>query len=255
MTDSSLRYHTIDRARLTKGQVARMFALMEANYDCVRRDQFERDLSWKDKVLLLHDRHGEIQGFTTLALNPGGRPDGYDVLYSGDTIIDHRHWGSQELVRGFCHHAGRHVAAAGTRPLYWYLLSKGHRTYLYLHLFTRHFFPGRMPDGSGDGERLRQIADRVSRRLFPAAWRPERGVLQFAEGAGQLKPALADTVATRRHHPGVATFLERNPGFRHGDELVCVARLSTENTRRTARRYFDEGRREAGTAIPCPIGR
>ena len=33
----------------------RMFAMLAANYDCVSRQRFFEDLSWKDEVILLSD--------------------------------------------------------------------------------------------------------------------------------------------------------------------------------------------------------
>ena len=120
-----LRYERVQKEDLTSVRVSRMLNLMRASYDDVTLERFVRDLSWKDEVILLLDDACEIQGFSTLALNPRGTGrDNYDILYSGDTIIGPDHWGSQELVRGFCETAGQ-IRAKRRKTLYWYLLSKG----------------------------------------------------------------------------------------------------------------------------------
>ena len=41
--------------------------------------------------------------------------------------------------------------------------------------------------------------------------------------------------------PETAFFLASNPGYVHGDELVCLTELSTENLRPIARRVFQKG--------------
>jgi hypothetical protein len=38
----------------------------------------------------------------------------------------------------------------------------------------------------------------------------------------------------------VQFFLQQNPGYLNGDELVCLAEYSLDNTRRTARTALEE---------------
>ena len=234
-----LRYERVQKEDLTSVRVSRMLNLMRASYDDVTLERFVRDLSWKDEVILLLDDACEIQGFSTLALNPRGTGrDNYDILYSGDTIIGPDHWGSQELVRGFCETAGQ-IRAKRRKTLYWYLLSKGYRTYLYLPLFTQVHFPS--PQAAATAPHLAAIVDRCSRQVFGEAWKPDLGVLQFEENVGKLNSELANDFHKRSHNPHVEYFLDRNPGFWRGDELVCLAELSCENTRRIAGRHFRAG--------------
>ena len=132
----ALRNSVREAGSLSPREREAMHALMTEHYEAVPRERFEADLSRKDEVLMLHDDAGVLRGFTTLAWNPVGVfPEG-DLLYSGDTIIDRSCWGTQELVRAFCRRAGEWQAGSGRR-LFWFLISKGHRTYLYLPLFAR----------------------------------------------------------------------------------------------------------------------
>lgn len=221
----SLQSQCIPVSDLTAPQIAAMFALLSASYDCVGDGRFLHDLSWKDEIILLLDGDHQIQGFTTLVFNPNGcmNPHG-DVLFSGDTIIDPAHWGSLELVQAFCRRAGEWQATHGRR-LFWMLISKGHRTYLFLPLFAKRFFPH--PERVE--AQFEQIAHQVAERLFGSAWNRERGVIQFGKSQGQLKPDLAATSWQRRNSPMVKFFLQRNPGFEHGDEMVCLTELSAAN--------------------------
>jgi hypothetical protein len=58
---------------------------------------------------------------------------------------------------------------------------------------------------------------------------------------GQLKPDLAEVPSRLSSRPEVAFFLQRNPGYRNGDELVCLARLAPENLRSMVRSSFLAG--------------
>lgn len=233
----SLQSRILPVSDLTSAQIDVMFALLRASYDCVERDRFLHDLSWKHEVILLLDADERIQGFTTLAFNPkGGSYSHGDILFSGDTIVDPAHWGSLELVQAFCRRAGEWQSQSGRR-LFWMLISKGHRTYLFLPLFAKRFFP--------HPERMEfqfeRIAHQVAERLFGRAWNRKRGVVQFGKSLGQLKPHLAATSWQRSNSPMVTYFLQRNPGFEDGDELVCLTELSVSNLKRSALRCFEEG--------------
>jgi hypothetical protein len=223
-------------ASLAAGERDAMHALMTEHYEAVPRDRFDADLARKDEVLMLHDGHGGLRGFTTLAWNPAGELAEGDILFSGDTIIDRSCWGSQELVRAFCRRAGEWRAASG-RPLFWFLLSKGHRTYLYLPLFARRFHPHpelREPVWE-------ELASRVARGLFGDAWRPDEGLIRFPASHGHLRRDIAATTRDRRHNPWVRFFLERNPGYADGEELVCLTEMRAGNLRRGALAAFREG--------------
>lgn len=231
--------HLISSARsvasLTPRETQAMHELMTLHYEAVSRDRFEADLSAKDEVLMLHDGAGGVRGFTTIAWNPAGRFDEGDILFSGDTIIDRSCWGTQELVRAFCRRAGEWKAASGRR-LFWFLISKGHRTYMYLPLFARRFFPH--PDAVETEWAL--LAGRVAEGLFGDCWKPGEGVLRFSSSQGHLRDELA---VKRGESPWVRYFLERNPGHAQGEELVCLTEMDESNLRRGALAAFREGGR------------
>jgi hypothetical protein len=210
-----------------------MHNLMTAHYEAVPWERFEADLSAKDEVLMLHDAGANLCGFTTLAWNPAGQFKEGDILFSGDTIIDRRYWGTQELVRAFCRRAGEWKAVSGRR-LFWFLISKGHRTYLYLPLFARRFHPH--PENQ-EAEWAR-LAGHVAARLFGESWKPVEGVIRFPSSQGHLREELA---IGRGTNPWVLYFLERNPGYARGEELVCFTEMGESNLRRGALTAFREG--------------
>ena len=218
-----------------------MFELMEEGYQNIDYEHFVRDLEPKNLAGLLRDNEGTVQGFSTMSINPkGSGTEGFNIIYSGDTIISARYRGTQELVRGFCRTCGVLLGLFPEKKLYWYLISKGHRTYMYLPLFTREYFPAR---GLESESPLGEIARHCSEKLYGPFWVPEKGLLIFPESRGELKPELARDTYEKKRNKHVAYFLERNPGFVKGDELVCITDMSPQNLRGGAKRYLTEGTR------------
>ena len=217
---------------LNKTEREGMFALMAGHYDGVSRGEFESDLDHKDEVILLRDGGGKVRGFTTIAWNPCGEMEAGDVVFSGDTVIDRECWGTQELVKGFCRRTGDFQRRSG-RKLFWFLISKGHRTYRYLPLFAKRFHP----HPEWEERFLEELAGEIAGKMFGDSWKAEEGVIRFEKSAGHLKKDIADAPDG---NAWVKYFLERNPGYARGEELVCLTEMSERNLRKVALAAFRE---------------
>ncbi len=247
MPTGQLHAQVRDRAALSDDDVARMFALYATYYDGTNCALFAADLAGKSHVIeLMAD--GVLVGFSTLAVLPfEHRGTANLALFSGDTIIDQAHWGEQALVAAFCRYAGR-LRAQRDVPLYWLLISKGYRTYRYLSLFARSYYPQHAASTPASmQERLHALAQ----RKFGAAYDATTGVVRFPQSRGHLKPAWADVRDHLRTHDVVRFFLDRNPGYASGDELVCLTELAAANLRSFARRAFIAGLQSATEGIPA----
>lgn len=235
-----LTFKTHQVPSLLPQQKERMFELMSANYCSMKQEVFYRDLMNKQIVGLIFDEDNKIQGFTTFAINPKGTgTETYYILFSGDTIISPDHWGSLIMIKGWCTAVGEIIATDRKKVWYWYLMSKGHRTYMYLPLFFYSFYPA--ADNKEHDQALKPIIDRVSSIMYPENWKPEEGVIKFDSDAGALSPELVQGTYDRKKNAHVAFFLERNPGFHKGDELVCMAILHPDNLKRSAKEYVLQG--------------
>jgi hypothetical protein len=214
--------------------VERLYHIYEGCYDGGDPRRFRHDLSEKRWVILLRDlESGTVVGFSTQRITDvvvGGRP--VRALFSGDTIIDPGYWGEQALVQTFCVLVGRLLAAAEGRLLYWFLISKGHRTYLYLPTFFHEFFP-RYDRAESPFEA--ELMSRLGRERFGADFDASAGIVRPQGPHDRLKPQL-DGSARRRQNPHVAFFLAKNPGHAEGEELLCVASLHPDNLRPIVRR-------------------
>lgn len=251
-----LRGEVLPIESVTPELQAALFALFARHYQNVSASQFANDLAEKDFLILLRDKaSGEPRGFSTqqlLPLNHRGEP--VRVLFSGDTIIDRQYWGEQELVRAWCRFAGSVLGGESGR-LFWFLISKGYRTYLYLPLFFRAFMP--RPDGEAD-EFERTLRERLGREKFGADYDAARGVAAFAKSRGHLAPGVAEVPPARAADPHVAFFLHANPGWARGDELACLAEIAPANMRGLARRALLEGleshasHQSHGSHLPAP---
>ncbi len=231
-----------ERGDLDEGDVRRMYALFEQYYEAVPLQTFQTDLAAKSHVIELREEQ-HLRGFSTIALIDfefGGMPR--RAIFSGDTIIDHQCWGGQTLPVAFCEFAGRVHADDPRTLLYWFLITKGYRTYRYLPLFARRYYPH--PEQSTPPEE-QACMDALARLCFGEAYAPERGVLHFPVSRGHLRAQWADVREGVSRRADVRLFLERNPGYREGDELVCITRLCPGNLKSFARRAFEKGMHDA----------
>jgi hypothetical protein len=194
----------------------------------------------KDVVILLRDRsHQQVCGFSTqmiLRQRFGGRE--VRALFSGDTIIAPSHWGDQELRRGWCRYAAAALTAEPGVPLYWFLMTKGYRTYLYLPVFFRDFFPHYDRETPRE---LQSLLDGFARQKFGDAYDASSGLIRFTE---------TGVPERRAHDPHVKFFLQHNPGYVNGVELACITEISHENIRPFARHMFWEEQRSVVVESP-----
>lgn len=246
-----LESHTRPRAELGAQDARDMHALYASYYDASSAEQFARDLAAKDWVIEL--REGAVlRGFTTLAVTEfvaaGARRR---AIYSGDTIIHHRYWGDQALTTAFCRFAGALKSSDPGTPLYWFLITKGHRTYRYLGAFSHRYFPN--PYAPTPAE-ARACLDSLARARFGAAYLPARGIVHFEKSRGHLKPQWAPIRPGLLARPEVRFFLERNPRYSQGDELCCLTELAVENLRSYARRAFVAGLDDASSPLSLDRG-
>jgi hypothetical protein len=87
---------------------------------------------------------------------------------------------------------------------------------------------------------VQEMANHLASTKFGQAYKPERGVVSFASSRGHLAAKWADIPQRVADHPDVRFFLEKNPGYAHGDELVCLTELNERNLRSYALRAFKE---------------
>lgn len=250
-----LQHQVCAPSALEAAQREAMHDLFRRCYDCSDREAFERDLNAKDAVVLVHDADGVLRGFSTQAWFDW-RHEGemVRILFSGDTVMEPEYWGSAELVRGWCKVAARLLRMEPRRRLFWFLISKGFRTYLYLPLFFREYVPAiKRSDPVASAIKpccietspaaLQRLLREVAQQRFGDCYDAESGLIRFPRSQGQLTPELVVIPEGRRDDPHVRFFLERNPDYASGVELACLAEVALENTHGLGRRWLERALR------------
>ena len=221
------------RADLTTEDMASMYELLTRHFDGVDPDTFARDLAEKSCVVLVEDPSGRLRGFSTFRMyetHAAGRP--LTVVYSGDTIVEPSAWGSPALPRAWIRAVYDLRRTHPTGELYWLLLTSGFRTYRFMSVFCRTFYPKYDERTPPDAQAM---LDALSRERFGERYDAAAGVVRFAHPQ-VLRDALADIPEGRRTDPHVQFFVERNPGHAAGDELVSLTSLSDWNLTPAGRR-------------------
>lgn len=219
---------------LSKSTLDAMCHLYLTYYEGCDEARFSSDLSGKSEALLLYKNH-EMVGFTLYALYRETWQDRtMRIIYSGDTIVDHAHWGQQALAFTWISRAGQIKRLEPDIPLYWFLIVKGHRTYRYLPTFSRTFHP----HWARQSRDLKTLADWLATKKFGNEYDPISGVISFTQSHGHLKASYAHPTPREASKEAVKYFLQHNPGYIEGRELVCLCELSEENLKPLARRLF-----------------
>lgn len=223
---------------LLPGQEKEMARLYLSYYDNTNEDVFLRDLQAKHSVVLLHCEK-KLVGFSTLLFYDFlWKGEKIRIVYSGDTIVEREYWGQVALPAAWLKYMGKLSRQNDGSPLYWFLLVKGHRTYKFLPAFAYEYYP----DDSSDRSDLRQLAELLAQDRFGTDYNPLTGVIEFERSLGNLKTDIAYPAARELGNPAVRFFLQRNPGYLQGHELVCLCRIAADNLKPFARRIFEEGK-------------
>lgn len=213
---------------LEQTQISEMYRLMTAHYNNVLRDNFEKDLSEKRDVILLNEvLTGQIKGFSTLTILEQ-KIEGRDItaLFSGDTIIDKEYWGENELPKWWGRYAFSLIDEMPNKELYWFLMSKGYKTYRFLPVFFNEFYPRYDMDFPLKEKR---VLDSLAFSKFPHNYDTEKGIISFEGKKDHLKDGIADIEEARLRNKHINYFVQRNPGWKQGDELACLAPLRKSN--------------------------
>lgn len=233
-TSATVQFHLVPRTELTAAQKSEMFQLLAQHFDGVTPEQFARDLAEKNLALLLQ-RGETLVGFSTLlAYTTDFDGAAVNVIYSGDTIVTPEAWGTTALPRAWV--AGVESLRATLPPArcFWLLLTSGFRTYRFLPVFWREFFPR---FDSPTPSSMQRLLDQLAAERFGAQFDHGAGIVHFPRPQ-RLRDGLHEIPSGRGNDPHIAYFLSRNPDHANGDELVCLTELCSDNLTAAGRRMM-----------------
>lgn len=203
--------------------IRQMYAVYSQYYENTTWDIFLHDLSKKTGAFILRNPAGKVVGFSTIMttdLPVNGRT--VRGLFSGDTIIERAYWGARALPFAFFRFLIAEKFRYPFQPIYWFLISKGFKTYL---LLANNFF-NFYPRHDGGDEHLGDIVDAYCEQLFPAYYDRDKRILDFGDNYQPLKSDVAEiTEQMREANPAIRFFEDSNPEWRRGTELPCVGQF------------------------------
>lgn len=233
-TSSAVTFRLVSRADLLPAQKAAMFELLRRHFDGVTPEQFARDLAEKNLALLLERDDGLVGFSTLLAYTTTFEGQPVNVIYSGDTIVTPEAWGTTALPRAWV--AGVEALRAKFPPgkCFWLLLTSGFRTYRFLPVFWREFFPR---FDVITPTKKQQLLTHLALERFGEQFNSATGIVHFRRPQ-KLIAGLKNIPSGRQDDPHVAFFISRNPGHSNGDELACLTELCPENLTVAGRRMM-----------------
>jgi hypothetical protein len=216
---------TIKLKSLSDKQIDQMYNVYQKYYGNVSKEVFSSDLSNKNHVIILTDKHdGEIKGFSTI-LDYHFELEGKKVkgVFSGDTIIEKEYWGGSALQMAFIKYMLKEKLKKPLSPLYWFLISKGYKTYLLMaNNFVEHYprHEEKTPIEKKD------IMDKFATELYPKNYDPNSGLIKFNGIHDHLKTDVAPITEEMKYkNERIKFFSETNDSWKIGTELVCLARF------------------------------
>ncbi|MBN2684995.1 MAG: hypothetical protein JXR40_06925 [Pontiellaceae bacterium] len=228
-----MKTQIISTQKVSEQNRAELYELFQQFYANTSKDRFLRDFSNKHWLIRMSDNE-KLVGFSTqqlLELPWNGET--LRFLFSGDTIVHPNYWNQSQLAGAFGHLFLR-IEAESNTPLYWFLISKGFRTYRFLPVFFHRFFPRH---STGDTD-LKPLLDIVAKSMFKAAYNSQTGIIETDPTKDHLISSLAEIPPARKRDPHVAFFQRANPSYTAGTELACLAPLSQSNLTRCGERVI-----------------
>lgn len=235
-TDKTAQKPQARRARKVKANIVsvdqisiveqeRMYSIFSKYYINHNKETFLKDLFEKNDVILLRDIENKtIQGFSTL-LKVNLKQNGTSVtgIFSGDTVLEKEYWGNKALGVAFLQYLWMEKIKNPLKPVYWFLMSKGYKTYL---LMANNFKTHYPRHESKTPSKYKNLIDAFYSARFPDYYNPSNGLIEFDSHSCSLKEKIAEVTPELLSNPRVRFFAENNPQWERGFELACLAEMT-----------------------------
>lgn len=221
----TLKARYLPLSKVSVPVMRRMYEIYSGYYENISLDIFCRDMVEKSGVILVEEKPTKrVVGFSTLKtldMNVAGRR--VKGVFSGDTIIEEKYWGSRALQVTFFLRMIREKLRHPFRPLFWLLISKGYKTYLLMANNFHNYYPH--PEGKSD--QLAPLVNSYCERLFADYYCEDKKLLDFGDGYTHLKSDVANITAEMRQANEKIQFFETcNPTWNRGTELPCIGEIN-----------------------------
>ena len=228
------------RSDLNDVTMAPMYRLFCSQFDNVSMEQFVLDLDEKNWVLLLHNNAGELTGFSSMMVYEASFDNqNITLVYSGDTVVDRSTSGDSALSYYWMGAIDWLRRRYKKDRFYWFLLVSGYRTYRFLPVYSRLFYPRFDEPTPND---IQALMHSMACKRFNSQYDANTGIVRL-NAPSVLKGEYSGIPEHRLSDPHIAYFAERNPGHERGDELVCFCELSEAKLTRLGQRMWRKGQK------------
>ncbi|MFB2976821.1 hypothetical protein [Microseira sp. BLCC-F43] len=214
-----------------------MYTLMNSHFKGITWDGFQTDLDRKNWVLLLrNETTNTLKGFSTLMFcQTKFLGEKISVIYSGDTIVDPSAWSSTTLPRTWITAVNFLRQQYAENKLYWLLICSGFRTYRFLPIFWKEFYPRYDKDAP---VLIENLMASLAQEYYGDRYDKATGIVRF-KSPQILREGLIEIPQERQANPHIQFFTTKNPGYRFGDELVCLTEICYENLTHAGQRMWE----------------
>jgi hypothetical protein len=234
--DLQVRSDILKITGLSDETIDEMYRLFENYYVDISTEQFRKDLFEKTHVFIFRSmKSRELVGFSTIFRRPIPAIGPGLFIFSGDTVLREDYWGSKILQKAFFRYITQSKMLSPLKPVYWMLISKGYKTYMMMRRNFSYSFPSSTRPTPASTQ---QILDRFYHWKFGDSYDPKTGLITFETAKGSVKGGIADPSEAHARDPNVRYFLEKNPDYRKGVELACVAEIRASDFLGHVPKYF-----------------
>ena len=213
-------------SKISKNERGQMLKLMKENYKNVNKKTFLKDLDQKKWVFLLINRQKKIVGFTTLVpYFKKIKNQKIIALFSGDTIIQSNYRGNLSLPLTWLQFVYKLSGRKKNYYFFWFMLSKGYKTYRLLPRFFKHFYPSYNKEFPKD---KKNILTKFAKNKFNNNYSAKTDIF-IPNDNYFVKKGKKEIQKDLLKNPHIKFFFEKNVNFYKGHELVCFAEISKKN--------------------------
>lgn len=231
---SKINYSNRTISSLASAEIQKMYTLFEKYYTDISYDLFVTDLNEKTHILVIQ-KGPDIVGFTTILRFKSKDSDGATFLFSGDTVVREDFWGTKYLQKAFVAFIFKSKLRSPFKPLYWMLMSKGYKTYLLMSVNFAQCWP---KNKVVTPPSMQKVMDDFYSQRYGAAYHKSKGLILFDHSRGAVKGQVAEPPEKLLAHPDVQFFLAKNPRYREGVELACMAKIQFSDFFSFIGKYF-----------------
>lgn len=222
---SSLSNQLIRKNELSEQDITAMYQLMDSFYENITPKEFLRTLAKKDYIFLVKDQFAFIQAFTTLQLLhiPGRKQKVYGIL-AGDIIthkdyVEDRNIFTEALME-------YQLRQKKQKDSYIFLTCKDCWTFkIFQESFTR-CYPNKNEEMP---LQVKKLINSFGEYYYSQEYESATGIIKHSCFPRKIKESRLKKMEKTLSEEERAFFVHKNPEYKKGYDLICVAELPVEN--------------------------